>query len=253
MYPTTAYFKNKIILITGSARGIGHHLALEFGKLQATIIVNFSKSKTEALNTVTKIEQNGGKAIIIKANVSKIQDVKSMCRQIIKKCGRVDILINNAGAVFEDMDWTKHDHKNWDKTIAVNLTGVFNCILAVAPIMIKQKSGKILNISSLRSILGATDIIAYAAAKAGVNNLTKSYAKILSPYINVNSLVLGKINYGINQITDQKTTKKLFANNLMKRLGNQDDVFNATSFLTSFQSDFITGQTLVVDGGASLI
>ena len=252
MYPTNICFKDKVILITGSSRGIGHHLARAFGGLQATIIVNFSKSKKEALATVEEIKRNGGKAMAIKANVSKSQDVEAMCRQIIEKYSRIDILINNAGGVFEDKDWTKHDSNNWNKTIDVNLTGVFNCIRAIAPIMINQESGKILNISSLRSILGATDIVAYAAAKAGVNNLTKSYAKILGPYINVNSLVLGRINSDASRTTDGGGVQKISTENLVKRLGEQNDVFNAVSFLISSGSDFITGQTLVVDGGAGL-
>lgn len=249
----TNSFQDQVILITGSSRGIGRGLALAFAKSGAKIIINYSQSKKDALEIISEIEENNGSALAIKADVSNIKEVGSMFRQIIKKHGHIDILINNAGAIFENTDWTKHNNKNWDKTVAVNLTGVFNCIRSVAPIMIQQQSGKILNISSLRSILGATDIVAYAATKAGVDNLTKSYAKILSPHINVNSLVLSRINCGMNNITCPTDIKNLSSQNLIKRLGNTDDVFNAASFLVSPRSSFITGQILIVDGGASLI
>jgi len=242
MHSVDIHFKDKVVLISGSSRGIGRHLAIEFGKLHAIVIVNYLKSKRKALKIVREINENGGRASAIKADVSKIKEVKTMCQRIMDNHSAIDILINNAGGVFENIDWTKHNSNSWSKTIDVNLTGVFNCIHTIAPIMISQKSGRILNISSLRSMLGATDIVAYAAAKAGANNLTKSYAKILGPNVNVNSLVLGRIDND-NEVPTE---------NLIGRSGNYKDVFSTVSFLTSPESDFITGQTLVVDGGASL-
>jgi len=244
MLRTNTYFHNKTILITGSSRGIGQYMAQRFAALGSIIIVNYSQSAADAYTTVSTIEKQGGQAVAIKANISDRDMVESMYSQILSKYGHLDILINNAGAVFKGDDWTK--------TIATNLTGTYNCLHAAMPIMKNQESGKILNISSLRSILGATDIAAYAAAKAGVDNLTKSFAKILSPYVNVNSLVLGRIDGGMNQIKDNQTKNELANTNLLKRLGSLQDVFQTAKFLVSNKSSFITGQSIILDGGASL-
>ena len=246
------YFKNSVILITGSSHGLGKILAINFAKLGAVVIINYYHSKEKALETLNEITNFGGKAIIIKTDISKLKNVQFMANKIIKTYHKIDILINNAGGVFENSDWTKHNQSDWEKTISLNLTGSFNCLSVIGQTMLKQKSGKIVNISSLRSILGANDVVAYSASKAGVNNLTKSFAKILSPHVNVNTIVPGRINIGvglIKNILDSKNTKKT---NLLKRLCSPIDIFNVTKFLCSTESEFITGQTIIVDGGTSL-
>lgn len=246
------HFKNLVILITGSSHGIGKVMALNFAKLGAIVIINYHQSKKEAIETLKEITDQGGKAVIIKADISKSKEVRSMVKQIIKSNHRIDILINNAGGVTENSDWTKQTQTDWEKTISLNLTGCFNCLSIIGPIMLKQKFGKIINISSLRSILGAKDLVAYSASKAGVDNLTKSFAKILCPFVTVNCIAPSRMNCGMGKmknINDVKNSKKT---NLLNKLGNPLDVFYAAKFLSSPESDFITGQTLILDGGSSL-
>lgn len=245
-------FINKVIIITGSSRGIGKEIAINMAKKGAVVIVNYLKSHKEA-NDLVKIinKKNIGSAVAFKADITKKKMVLLMYNKILKIYGKIDILINNAGGDFGNDGFDKNN-KKWNKNIAVNLTGVYNCMSLISPIMIKQKSGNILNISSLRSFLGAKDIVGYAAAKAGVDNLTKSYAKILAPFVNVNSVALGMMKIGINQFVDEKIIKEKSSKNLMQRIGKKEDVINVVEFFISNKSNFITGQTLIVDGGAIL-
>jgi 3-oxoacyl-[acyl-carrier protein] reductase len=245
-------FQNKIILITGAGKGIGRELAIFLSKNNnSRIIINYSKSKNQAVNTVKEISKLGGQAIAIRADISKRNDVLKMVNKTIKRFGRIDILINNAGIV-EANDWKNISDKEWQRVVDVNLKGTFECSRAAGQIMLRQKHGKIINISSLRGILGASDIIAYSTAKAGVINLTKSFAKALAPYVNVNCLVLGRMNIGMNRTDDKKLIKDFAGETLVKRMGSIDDIIASVDFLTSDKSSFITGQTLIVDGGASL-
>lgn len=245
-------FENKVILITGASRGIGQDLALTFGRMGARVVVNYFKSTREANTVVKMIEKSKGEAIKIKADVSRRNAVKKMIAQIIKKYDRIDVLINNAGAVFNPADWHNISENNLNKTIGLNLMGTFTCIREIAPIMLKQHSGIIVNIASLCGMLGASEIIAYAAAKAGVINLTKSFAKELAPRVRVNCLVLGRINYGMSKVIDKTLVKKYSQETLVDRMGKVEDVVNSIKFLVSKQSSFITGQSLIIDGGASL-
>ena len=247
-------FLNKVILITGASHGIGKGLAQRLGKKGAIVIVNYLKSKKAANEIVEEInQQKKGLAIAIKADVSKINNVIKMAKQIVKKFKKIDILINNAGIVYEPADWVNISPKNWDKTIAVNLTGVFNCIKIIAPIMTEQKSGKILNISSTVGFFGNTYSPAYTVSKSGVINLTQAFAKELAPYINVNSVAPGWINTRWHKYKETKYQQKTINNTPLKKIGQIPDVINAVEFLISKKSNFITGQTLIVDGGATLV
>lgn len=244
-------FQNKVVLITGSGRGIGASLALAFAQSGASVIVNYFHSKKEAILVVNKIKTLGRKAIAIKADVSKRKDVEFLVNEAIRKFGRIDVLINNAGIV-ESCSWENISEKDWHRTIDINLKGVFECGRIVGQQMLKQKYGKIINIVSLRGFLGAEDIMAYAAAKAGVINLTKSFAKAFAPFVNVNCLCLGPINVGMNQKNNLERNKQLTNQTLIKRLGKIEDVINGVRFLASDKSSFITGHILMVDGGANL-
>lgn len=244
-------FANKIVFVTGASRGIGNALAIAFAEKKAKVVVNYNSSKKEAEKTVKQITDSGGQAIKIKANVSKKKEVDKMVKQIIKKEKKIDILINNAGVV-ESSSWRNLNDKDWQKVIEVNLKGVFECSRAVGLLMLSQKYGKIINISSLRGLLGAEDIIAYGAAKAGVINLTKSFAKALSPNVNVNCIALGRMNIGMSKTANKNKVKKFSKETLVKRIGNIDDIVKAVFFFASQESSFITGQTLIVDGGMSL-
>jgi 3-oxoacyl-[acyl-carrier protein] reductase len=247
-------FKNKVILVTGSSHGIGKGIALNLSKKGAIVIINYLKSKKAANEIVKKInQQKKGIAIAIKADVSKINSVYKMTKQIIKKFNRIDILINNAGIVYEPADWKHISPLNWDKTIATNLTGVFNCLKTIAPIMIKQKQGKIVNISSTTGFFGNTYSPAYTVSKSGVINLTQAFAKELAPYINVNSVAPGWTNTRWHKYKEAKYQQEIINNTPLKKISQIADVVNAVEFLISEKSNFITGQTLIVDGGATLV
>lgn len=247
-------FLNKVILITGASHGIGKGIAQSLGKKGGVVIVNYLKSKKAANEIVKEInQQKKGLAIAIKADVSKINSVAKMAKQIVRKFNRIDVLINNAGIVCEPADWINISSKNWDKTIATDLTGVFNCIKIIAPIMIKQKNGKILNISSTVGLFGNAYSPAYTVSKSGVINLTQAFAKELAPYINVNSVAPGWTNTRWHKYKETKYQQKTIDDTPLKRIGQISDVVNAVEFLISEKSSFITGQTLVVDGGATLV
>lgn len=247
-------FKDQVILVTGASHGIGKGCALKFASEGAIVIVNYLKSKKAANEVVKTIEQSQkGQAIAIKGDISKINQVNRMIKQIIKKFHQIDILINNAGIVYEPADWKSISSSNWEKTFATNLAGTFNCIKAVAPIMLKQKKGKILNISSTSGFFGNTYSPAYTASKAGVINLTQAFAKELAPYINVNGVAPGWTNTRWHKYKDKKYKQGIIDNTPLKRIGEIDDITNTIEFLISEKSNFITGQTLIVDGGATLI
>jgi 3-oxoacyl-[acyl-carrier protein] reductase len=244
-------FENKVVLITGASRGIGRQLALAFSKQGAVVVANYHNSKKEALSLEKTVKDNGGQIILEYADISKRKDVKKMSESISRRYGRIDILVNNAGVVTEPADWMSLREDGWKRTIGVNLKGVYECSRCVGKTMLNQKYGKMINISSVVSISGADYAVAYAAAKAGVDNLTKSFAKALSPYVNVNSIAFGRLNLGINSKRDA-SIHCMMKDNLMQRPGQAEDAINTVFFLASDASGFITGQTLVVDGGGSL-
>lgn len=247
-------FKGQVILITGASHGIGKGCALKFASEGAIVIINYLKSKKAANEIVKTIEQSQkGQAIAIKADISKINQVNRMIKQTIKKFHRIDILINNAGVEYLPATWKDISPSNWNKTISTNLTGVFNCVKIVSPIMLKQKKGKIVNLSSVAGFTGSAQSPAYTASKAGVINLTQAFAKELGPYINVNSIAPGWTNTKWHQNQESKIKQIILKKTPLKRLGEIDDVVNAIEFLISEKSKFITGQTLIVDGGATLI
>jgi 3-oxoacyl-[acyl-carrier protein] reductase len=245
-------FKQKVVLITGASRGIGCGLALAFGNEKAKVVVNYLTSKKEALEIVKKILGVGGEAIPIKTDISKKKDIEKMVKLVMKKFGRIDILINNAGVSLQPSSWQEISEKNWEKIFKVDLKSVFECSRAVGQIMLKQKYGKIINISSLRGYLGGPEVVAYAAAKAGVDNLTKSFAKALAPYINVNGISLGLMNIGMSRFSSEKQKRDWANKALIRKVGKIEDVINVIKFLADDSSSFITGQTIIVDGGFSL-
>jgi len=243
-------FKNKVVLITGASQGIGQGLALAFAKHQAKIIVNYHKSKSKANKLTQTINQNHSQALAIKADVSKQKQVNVLIKKSLKQFKTIDILVNNACAIYQPTNWQKTSASNFNKTLAVNLTGVFNLIQAVAPIMLKQQSGKIINISSTAGILGRIQAPAYSAAKAGVINLTKAFAKELAPHINVNCIAPGPVKTGWHPPATIRKIQPLIP---LKKLAKIKDVVNSTLFLASDQASHITGHTLILDGGFSLV
>jgi 3-oxoacyl-[acyl-carrier protein] reductase len=200
-----------------------------------------------------KLKQIGSlEPFIVKADITKRSEVSSMVRNIKRKYGKIDVLINIAGGVFNPSDWKSISESDWEKTVDLNLKGYFECTRAFGFEMVKQKHGTIVNIAGSTGIFGHPDYIAYAAASAGVINLTQSFAKRLAPNININTILLGWVNLGSGKILDEKIVKIKSEQNLIPRPGSGEDVLNAILFFTSEKSKFITGRHLLVNGGTDL-
>lgn len=247
----SAMFEGKVSIVTGSGRGIGRAIALAFAREGADVTVNVSRNMDQANKVVREIEEMGRRAIAIKADVSKKEDAVALVRATIDAFGKVDILVNNAGvarpALLHEMT-----EEEWDRVIEVDLKGVFNCIQAVVPYMMKQRYGKIINISSTAGVLGFTGNANYAAAKAGCEALTKTAAKELAKYgIYVNCVAPGLIETEMSKAIREnpKLKEKYLSWTLLRRFGKPEEVAAAVLFLASDKASYITGQTLYVDGG----
>lgn len=244
--------KNKVVVVTGSSRGIGSSIAKQFALYGSKVVITYLDSELEALKVEKSISIYNTESLVIHCDVTDPKSVDNLVKRVKEKYTRIDILINNAGAVFEPANWKEMSDNIWKKTMDSNLTGTFNCIQKIAPEMIKQKCGKIINISSTASFCPSAYAIAYSAAKAGVTSLTQAFAKEFAPYINVNAVAPGWTD------TDWHHNKKKDFFDRVKsvvpfgRLAKTDEIASAVIFLSSSQADFITGQTMVIDGGASL-
>ena len=234
-------------LVTGGGRGIGRAIALALGEAGAEVVVNYSSSDAAAEDVVAMITAAGGKAYALQANVSIEEDVDGLIKTVLERSGRLDVLVNNAG-ITRDGLLMRMKTSDWQSVIDLNLSGVFLCTRAVARPMLKQKSGRIINITSVVGLMGNAGQANYAAAKAGVIGLTRSTAKELaSRGITVNAVAPGFI------ATDM--TKDLDADSILKDIplgtfGTQEQVAGAVRFLAADSAaSYITGQVLQVDGG----
>lgn len=245
--------KDKVALITGSSRGIGRATALLFAREGAKVIVNYSKSRKEANAVVNEIRGPGSDAIAVKCNISDEKEVKEMMAESISRFGRIDILVNNAGIV-ASKPFSELTPADWERTLGVNLIGVFLCSQAAAPHMLGQKQGRIINISSIRGIehCGRPGAFDYSASKAGVINFTKTLAKELAPFVTVNSVAPGWVETEMSRNLDPALRKSETEKIYMKRFASPDEVAKAALFLASDDASYITGHVLVVDGGYSL-
>lgn len=241
--------KNKIAVITGGARGIGKEIAKKLAYNGANIVINYTSKEEEALKTKEDIENLGAKCIVIKCDVSKSEEVNEMINKTIKEFGRVDILVNNAG-ITKDNLLMKMKEEDFDKVIDINLKGVFNCTKAVTRPMMKNKYGKIINISSVVGIIGNAGQGNYCASKAGVIGFTKSTARELaSRNININAVAPGFIDTDMTKILSDDIKNSMLSTIPKKEFGKPEDVANAVVFLASDMSSYITGQVINVDGG----
>ena len=241
--------KNKIAIITGASKGIGKSTALLFAKEGAKIIVNYFSSKEEAFYVVDEIKKIGSEAIAIKCDVSKENEVKEMINQTIDKFGKIDILINNAGIVF-DVPFFERTVEQWKKTMDVNLLGTFLCSKYASEQMLKNDNGKIINISSINGINSfSPESMDYDASKAGIIILTKDLAKELAPKIQVNSIAPGwvdtEMNKDLSQDFVEEETEKIY----LKRFAKPEEIARSILFLASDDASYITGSILKVDGG----
>lgn len=244
--------EGKVAVVTGASRGIGKAIALNLAMEGAKVVVNFNSSEEEANKVVQSINDLGTEAIAVKADVSKLQESQYLMDATLERFGKIDILVNNAG-ITKDNLLLRMSEEEFDKVVDVNLKGYFNCCKAVCRPMLKNKAGKIINITSIIGITGNSGQSNYAAAKAGVIGFTKSLAKELGAKgINVNAVAPGFIQTDMTDKLPEDVKNKIGDNIPMKTLGSPEDVANLVKFLASDDSKYITGQTIAVDGGLAL-
>lgn len=241
-------FKDKVVLVTGSSRGIGRATALLFAKEGAKVIVNYHSSEKEANEVLTEIKTISD-AIAIKCDVSDEQQVRSMMATAVKKFGKIDILVNNAGIVY-DIPLFEKTLEQWKRTLDVNLIGVFLCSKYASEYMLKKGSGSIINISSTNGIYSqGPESADYDASKAAVISLTKSMAEELAPKIRVNSIAPGWVDTDMNKNLPKDYVKKEKEKIFVRRFGNPEEIARVVLFLASDDASFVNGGIMVVDGG----
>ncbi|MCP8616555.1 3-oxoacyl-[acyl-carrier-protein] reductase [Salirhabdus salicampi] len=239
----------KSALVTGASRGIGRAIALELANAGAKVAVNYAGSEQKAQAVVDEIKQNGGEAFAIQANVSNEEDVKGMIKEVVSTFGSLDILVNNAGITRDNL-LMRMKEEEFDEVIQTNLKGVFLCIKGVTRQMMKQKGGRIINISSIVGVSGNAGQANYVAAKAGVIGLTKTSAKELAARnILVNAVAPGFITTDMTDELPEDVREEMLKMIPLSRLGEPKDIANVVRFLSSEDSRYMTGQTLHVDGG----
>jgi 3-oxoacyl-[acyl-carrier protein] reductase len=241
--------QGKAALVTGASRGIGREIALELARQGADVAVNYAGSEAKAQEVVEEIRALGREAFAVQADVANGEAVQEMVKQTIERFGKLDILVNNAGITRDNLLMRMKDEE-WDAVINTNLKGVFLCTKAVTRQMMKQRSGRIINIASIVGVSGNAGQANYVAAKAGVIGLTKTAAKELaSRGITVNAVAPGFITTDMTDKLTEDVKKGMLAQIPLARFGEPEDVAKVVSFLASDDSKYMTGQTLHVDGG----
>lgn len=242
----------KIALVTGAGRGIGRAIACTLAKCGATVLVNYNGSKERALQVIAEIEQSGGRGEAIQCNVADYNACEQMVKYIIEKYKRVDILVNNAGITRDNL-LLKMSEKEYDEVLNTNLKGAFNTMRHLSRYFVKQRSGKIINISSVTGIMGNAGQANYAASKAGLIGMTKSVARELaSRGICVNAVAPGFIDTEMTEVLSDAVKDDMKRTIPLGRTGKSEDIANTVSFLASSQADYITGQVICVDGGMAM-
>ena len=239
--------ENKVAIVTGAARGIGRAIAKRLSQDGAAVAICDLLEEISA--TAEELRSEGANVVPLQVNVTDTEAVESMVQTAIDKLGRVDILVNNAGIVRDSLI-VRMKESDWDAVLAVNLKGAFNCTKAVARPMMKQRSGKIVNLASVMGITGNIGQANYSASKAGIIGLTKSAAKELGRRgINVNAIAPGFIMSKMTEALPEDQKKKAVDNIPLGVLGTPEDVANLAAFLVSDSARYITGQVIQVDGG----
>lgn len=240
---------NKTAVVTGASRGIGRAIALELAKQGAKVVVNYSGSKENALLVVGEIKAAGGEAIAVQANVADADSVTQLMNTTLETFGSIDILVNNAGITRDNL-LMRMKEDEWDDVMNTNLKGVFLCTKAVSRQMMKQRQGRIINISSIVGVAGNAGQANYVAAKAGVIGLTKTTAKELaSRNILVNAIAPGFITTDMTDELPLELKEGMLSQIPLAKLGQPEDIAKAVAFFASDAASYITGQTLHIDGG----
>ena len=242
--------RDKVAIITGSSRGIGKGIAIAFAKEGAKILINYLSQEDAARKTMNEIaDKYHAEAEIVRADVSKEEQVTEMVRNTLKRFGSVDILINNAGSHRDSMTW-KMDRNTWDEVISTNLTGVFLCTKHVLPIMREKCWGRIINMSSVVGQIGMFGASNYAASKAGLFGFTKAVAKeVANKNVTVNCVALGYADAGMNLRLPEEFRQTVMQGIPMKRFGKIEEICGPVTFLCTDDAAYITGQVINVNGG----
>ena len=241
--------KGKCAVVTGAAKGIGKAIALKLASSGVNIVLNYRSSENKAIETEKEILSLGVEVLRIKGDISKPNDVENLIDCAKNKFGKIDIMVNNAG-ITKDTLLLRMKEEDFDSVINVNLKGVFNCLKAITPVMVKQKEGKIINLSSVVGLVGNAGQVNYAASKAGVIGMTKSLAKeIGSRGITVNAVAPGFIETDMTDVLGDRFKEEAKKSIPLKRLGKAEDVAEVVAFLASDSANYITGQVIHVDGG----
>ncbi|EVX39138.1 TPA: 3-oxoacyl-[acyl-carrier-protein] reductase [Staphylococcus aureus] len=239
----------KSALVTGASRGIGRSIALQLAEEGYNVAVNYAGSKEKAEAVVEEIKAKGVDSFAIQANVADADEVKAMIKEVVSQFGSLDVLVNNAGITRDNL-LMRMKEQEWDDVIDTNLKGVFNCIQKATPQMLRQRSGAIINLSSVVGAVGNPGQANYVATKAGVIGLTKSAARELaSRGITVNAVAPGFIVSGMTDALSDELKEQMLTQIPLARFGQDTDIANTVAFLASDKAKYITGQTIHVNGG----
>lgn len=242
----------KVALVTGGSRGIGREIALTLASYGATVIINYCGSKEKAEEVLELIQSNGGRASLYQGNIKDAKVVKEMFSTILSEYKKIDILVNNAGITRDNLI-IKMSEEEWDEVIDVNLKGMFLCLQQASTVMLKQRNGSIINISSISGITGNPGQINYSAAKAGVIGMTKTLAKEIGKRgIRVNAIAPGYINTDMTAVLKDDLKEQISNLVPLKRLGECKDIAEMVAFIASDKASYITGQVIQIDGGLSI-
>ena len=245
-------FGGKTAVVTGGSRGIGRAVCLELAKGDANVVLCYAGNETAANETVSACEALGAKALAVKCDVADSAQVKALMDEAVKAFGRIDILVNNAGITRDGLLMMMKED-DFDAVISANLRGTFLCMKAVSRLMMKQRYGRIVNLSSVVGLRGNAGQVNYAASKAGVIGMTKSLAKELaSRGVTVNAVAPGFIDTDMTAAMPEAAKTATLASIPMQRLGAPEDIAKAVAFLASDDAAYITGQVLAVDGGMAM-
>ena len=241
--------EKKVVVVTGASRGIGKEIALKYAENGYNVAINYVSDKTNVEELEKEFKEKGAEALIVKADVSKSEQVQEFIKAVIEKYGKIDVLVNNAG-ITRDMLLMRMKEEDFDKVIEINLKGTFLVTKEVVPYMMKKRDGKIISLSSVVGVTGNAGQCNYSASKAGIIGFTKSIAKELaSRNIRANAVAPGFIDTDMTNVLSDEVKENINKQIPMRRMGTAREIANVVYFLGSEESSYITGQVINIDGG----